>query len=141
MKSNDWTAICRADSGDLAAGGLDGVHLARLGACFAQAVGVTLVVLELQRVDRHFRESDVFPQAFIEQVLHARGRADLEMMVAMHADVLRSIEIPVENHAGTARALFPQIVRRVGFRAPKRFHFRADEVGDPVHSVALPTVN
>ena len=60
---------------DAAVADLEGVLLAGLGAGVLEAVGIALLVAELQRVGRDLRQGNVEPGAAIEHQLEALGRA------------------------------------------------------------------
>src|SRR3546814_14073593 len=68
-----------------------------------------------------------------EQQRQPRLRAEPHVVPAMRADAPRLLEFATVDHLRTARALLPEILRRVaGYELPQ---LRRNEVGEPVHAV------
>src|SRR3546814_13206814 len=79
----------------------------------AQAVGVALAVTELQRIERHRRQFDHLALAVVEQQLEAAPGGDAHVKAAVRADAQAVIQLAVEDHLASARALTPKIVRHL----------------------------
>src|SRR3546814_68540 len=111
----------------------DGVLEAGLALRILEAVGVTLLVAEAQRIDRYGCKGFQRIGAVVEQQRQPRLRAEPHVVPAMRADAPRLLEFATVDHLRTARALLPEILRRVaGYELPQ---LRRNEVGDPVHAV------
>ena len=81
-----------------------------------QSVGVRLLVDEAERVDRLQARVALRPRALVEEVAEPRLGRQAEVMAAGRADPQVLLELLVEQHRRTGRALGPQ-VRRVDVAA------------------------
>src|SRR5262249_40542935 len=117
---------------------LDGVVEPGFCARVLEAFGVATLVAELERIDRHLRDFDVFVMAVIEQVREARGRAHAHVIIGARDDELVCLQIFVEDELSGLRAFHPQILRHLALE--ETAYLRPDDVGDPVHRDALARV-
>ncbi len=62
--------------------------------------------------------------------------ADAHVITALRADILRGLEIAMEDHVPAGRAFLPEIFGRLGAAAcHEALDARPDEIGDPIHGV------
>ncbi len=105
-----------------------------------QPVGVALDVAELQGIDGILRKLGTLILAVVEQQLQPPLPADAEMVAAirMRADAQVRLQLAVEDHLLALRAFLPEIVGHARL-ARERLQLGADEVGEPVHGVRVPS--
>ncbi|CAM3338581.1 hypothetical protein PANO111632_14890 [Paracoccus nototheniae] len=96
------------------------------------AVGIFLLVPELQRVDDRIGNLHLDEGAAVEQRAKAFARGDPHMVIAVRADVQIVRQFPVEQHGPAFGAFGPQILGHIAARE-QRVDARADIVRDPVH--------
>ena len=100
------------------------------------AVGVFLLVAEVQWIGQRFRHGDFLELAAIEQRLEAVARRDRHVMAARGADILIVRQFAVEQHGSAFIAFGPEVLGNLTARE-ERVDLGADVVGDPVHSTSL----
>ena len=116
------------------AGGVeDGVFQAGLGLRLLEAIGVALLVAELERIldDLGVFQGLVF--ALVEEIFQPFLGRDLHVVAGSRDDELVGFEVLVEDHLAGLGILDPQIFRHIGAPAEHRIDLRADVIGDPVH--------
>ena len=104
---HDRKAVERADPD------LHGVGEAGLGAGILEAVGITALVAEFQRVGGDSAHRDVLPFAVVEDRLQARIRAHAHMIVGARDDEVIGLDILEEHELAGLRTLDPEIFRRL----------------------------
>src|SRR5262249_31372556 len=121
---------------ELAEAELDGIVGAGLGARILEAVGVTHLVTEPERIERRRGDRDIEPGLVIEHRLEPQHRPHAHMVVGAGDDELVGLDVLVEDELAGLRTFDPEIFRRVAAREVIA-DFRPDDVGDPVHDAVL----
>ena len=81
MKSKSCTAIVTIWPSSRADAELHRVLQSGLGARILEAVGITALVAKLERIDRDFRQRDIFKFAAVEHALQTHRRADAHVII------------------------------------------------------------
>jgi hypothetical protein len=87
--------------------------LAVVGPRGLEAVGIALLVAELQRILGNFRRRKLAAATLVEQLREANLRPDAVVMIALGADVKIVLELLGEDHLPAALALVPEIFGRL----------------------------
>ncbi|EPX82684.1 hypothetical protein ruthe_03142 [Rubellimicrobium thermophilum DSM 16684] len=97
-----------------------------------EAIDITLLIPELERVGDRLGDLDLGEDATVEQRLEAVAGLDRHVMAAMGADIEMGGQLPVEQHLPAFVAFGPEILGNLA-TGEDRGDPRADVVGDPVH--------
>src|SRR5690606_748072 len=95
---------------DLADAADDGVVTAGLLTGFDNAIGITLRVLELQRIERYQFSIELDKAVFVQQDIDVVGRADAEVIAALAADPQVLFQLADVDDFATGIALRPGAV-------------------------------
>ena len=96
-----------------------------------KAIRIPALVAKLERIERDFRQDDIFELSAIEHRFQAHRRADAHVVVRARDDELVRFHILVKDELACLRAFDPEIFRRLATQ--EAADFRPDDVGDPVH--------